>query len=191
LWAQYSQVIRPPQQKPVIPSLLILPPFFGPRHAGVEVAHHLRVRGLRDDVLDEVGNICLLADVALTHEQIGGQRQVALLGEAARHVGDVFVHAEDFRDHEDDRQVGLAGRPGAIDGNALAVHLQGDRAGREARFIGLDHRLSRHRQRGGRKAAAQCRLQEYATADAVREGGIGNQTAAIEYEIFHVHPSGQ
>jgi len=46
--------------------------------------------------------------VALAHEQLGRDREVAELRETPRHVGDVLVHTEDLRDHEHHRQ--LVGR---------------------------------------------------------------------------------
>jgi hypothetical protein len=74
---------------------------------------------------------------------------------------------------------------GAVDGNGLAVHAQVDGARGEARGIGLDQRLGRDRQRGSGKARAQRHLQEIAAVDALGKLGIGDEAAAILYEVFH------
>jgi hypothetical protein len=67
-----------------------------------------------DDLAEQFGDLAVRLRVALAHEQLGRDGQVAGLGEAPRHVGNVFVYAKDLRDHQHHRQVALARRLGAV-----------------------------------------------------------------------------
>ena len=112
LWAQYSQVMRPPQQKPVMARRVTSPwpRRFGPAYRRIEVAHHLRVGHLADDLLDDLADVGQPGHVALPHEEIGRDGEVADLRKPPANVADVLVHAEDLLHHQHHRER-AAGRP--------------------------------------------------------------------------------
>jgi hypothetical protein len=102
----------------------------GPRRRRVQVGHHLGVRHLRDD-LDDLVHL-QLRHVAVAGVQLGGDREVAELGEPAADVLDVLVDAEDLLHDEHGRERpafvrgGPVGRDGAVlDGD---LHLDGGEA---------------------------------------------------------------
>ena len=139
-----------------------------PRHRGIEVRHHLRVRHLAHHVLDEARDVGVLGRIALPCIQLGRDREVTRLRKATADILDVLVHAEDLLHHQHGRQPSLAGRCGAVGGH-LAVRC-GDLhfAGGQSLGIGGDHGLCVNwhdccgepgSQRGGDKAA---------TSDVVR-----------------------
>ena len=77
-------------------------------HPGRHV--HLVVRLLADDVADDLLDVGHLRKVGDARVDLGRDRHVAQLGEAAADVLDVFVDAEDLLVHQDDREVGALGR---------------------------------------------------------------------------------
>jgi exopolyphosphatase/guanosine-5'-triphosphate,3'-diphosphate pyrophosphatase len=87
----------------------------------------------------------MAAGVALPHEQLRRDREVARVGEAARDIGDVLVNAEDLADDQNHRSLGLALRRGAIDRQLDVADpdqlLSGDQTG----AVGLDGGLRHHR----------------------------------------------
>ena len=90
----------------------------GPGDGRVEVRHHLGVGHLGDDLGDDLLDVLDLRDVPLPGVQLGGDGQVAELGEPAADVLDVLVDAEDLLHDEDDRERparrrASPGRPGS------------------------------------------------------------------------------
>ena len=62
---------------------------------GVEIRHDLRVRNFRNDGADLIDGR-ELRDIALPRVELGGDREIAQLGEAPADILDVFVDAEDL-----------------------------------------------------------------------------------------------
>jgi hypothetical protein len=89
----YIQVTKPPQQKPVTASLATSAlPGFSVGDGGVEVGHDLFGRRLLDDLRDDLLRIGDFGRVPLPREELGGDREIAGLGEAAANILDVLVH---------------------------------------------------------------------------------------------------
>jgi hypothetical protein len=121
-------VVRPPQQKPVMPqaSGVGASVFLCELQRGVEVGAHLRVGHARDDLLDRL-HLAELGHVTLTVEELGGDRIVAGLREPPADVLDVLVDSEDLLHHQDHGHLALrvlrhcavsrqiAGRDGDLD----------------------------------------------------------------------------
>ncbi len=154
--APYSQTIRPPQQKPVIPSRLTSALPVPLAQATVASRSDMTcASGTLETTLRISWKAAELRDVALAGVHLGGDGEVAELGEPAADVLDVLVDAEDLLDDEDHGQVRAAGRHGAVGGD-LAVgdgdlHL----AGLEAVGVGRDRLggdgLGGHREAGGQR----------------------------------------
>ena len=121
-----------------------------PLHRGVEVAHHLRVGHLRNHLRDQLGHLAIALGIALAHEQLGRNGQVAGTGETPRGVGNVFMHAKDLGQHQHHGQTGLAGGRGTVGRHGKALDVDHHLARGQAIGRGLDRRLrhQRHRRRG-------------------------------------------
>ena len=76
----------------------------GPRDGRIKIRHHLLVGNLGDDLGDDLTNVLDLRDVPLPRIELGGDRQVAQLGEPPANVFDVLVDAEDLLHDQDDRE---------------------------------------------------------------------------------------
>ncbi|MHC2660521.1 hypothetical protein ACVINX_001306 [Bradyrhizobium diazoefficiens] len=110
-----------------------------PRHRHVEIGQQLGVRlGIHDrqQVLDvgHLGQVDALAEVI-----VGRDCECAELGQAPRHVLDVFVQAENLHRHDDHRRLGVAGGAGEIGRHLLGADLDPGVAGLEALGIRRDH----------------------------------------------------
>src|SRR6478735_5912763 len=126
LCASYIHTMRPPQQKPVMPSLAVsaLP------------------SPLAKATVESRSPMTCASGTLETMSLIRRDGVVAGLGEAAADVGDVRVHAEDFLHHQDGAEAGARRRHGAIGHHVLAVlGLHADRAGSEAVGRRGDHGL--------------------------------------------------
>ena len=117
----------------------------GVSDAGVEIGHHLRVRHFAHDLADDLRNLGHFRHVALSREQLGRNRKVAELGEAAAHILDVLMHAKNFLYHEHDRETGPGRRHGAIRDH-IAVFRRHFNFARDEAVGGRGDGLRRHRQ---------------------------------------------
>ncbi len=115
----------------------------GPIDRRVEIRHHLGIGDLRHDFGNDLLKISDLGHVALARVELGGDGQIAELGQPAAEVLDMFMDPEDFLHDEDDGKRPAAqghcpvGRHGTIArGN---FHF----AGFDPRGVGSD-RLGRH-----------------------------------------------
>ena len=133
-----------------------------PGHGGVQVAHDLGVGHLGDHLAHQLGEFSVALRVALAHEQLGRDRQVAGARQSHGGVGDVLMHAEDLRQHQHHRQPGFAGRlrpegrhleSGNVDAHLAHAQAVGGR---------LDGRLRHDGQRGGGVTHAQAKRQRAA-----------------------------
>ena len=172
--------MRPPQQKPVIARRSRVAALLRrPGDGGVEVAHHLRVRRLADDLGVQISAmLVILARIALAGEQFGGDGAVADLGQPPADVLDVFMHAEDLGDDQHHRRLVLARRRRAVGDHLAVLHRHLDFAGEQARGVGLDNRLRHDRLHGQREAGAEAGDEEAAAVERLRrnqafEFGIG------------------
>lgn len=104
----------------------------------VEVGHQLGVGLLGDDGGD-LGAVGGLREVADTGVDLGCDREVAELGEAAANVLNVVIDAEDLLVDQDDREVGALGGAGIVGGKLAVLHRDLRRAGVEAGGVGVDH----------------------------------------------------
>jgi hypothetical protein len=68
--------------------------------------------------------------IALPQEQLGRDGEVAQFGKAAGHIGNVFVHTKNFRNHQHHRQIGFARRCCTVGGHFEIAHHDGDLAHR-------------------------------------------------------------
>ena len=102
--------MRPPQQKPVMPSS---------RRVALPVALAQATVASRSAITCASGTLettlprsrlksAMLRDVALAREQLGRDGEIAELGEAPADVLDVLVHAEDLVHDQHDRRLALA-----------------------------------------------------------------------------------
>ncbi|OIQ76855.1 hypothetical protein GALL_414550 [mine drainage metagenome] len=126
-----------------------------PVAAGIEVLQHLGVGHLGNHIAHHLGNAAVGHRVALPHEQIGGQRQITPMGKPPGHIGDVFMHPENFGHHEHHRQIGLALGLGAIDRDLLPARFDLHLSRKQALGRSLNRRLRHHRPRGRGKPDAQ------------------------------------
>ncbi len=78
----------------------------------VEIRQHLRVRHLADQLFEQGRDIVVLIRIALTEVQFRRDSQIAFLCRAATKIANMFMHAENFLYHDNDRQrtVGIFGR---------------------------------------------------------------------------------
>ena len=158
LCASYIHTMRPPQQKPVMPSLAVSALPSPLAKATVESRSPMTCSSgtLDDDLADQLGNLGVGLGIALAEVEFRRDGVVAGLGEAAAHVGDVGVHAEDLLHHQDGAEALAARRHGAIGVHVLAVlGLDLDRAGGEPVGRRDDHGLRLHRLDGQREGAAE------------------------------------
>ncbi len=93
-----------------------------------------------DDVRENLVGVGHLRKIALARVELGGDCHVAELGQAAGRLLDVFVHAEDFFDHENDREYAGAVRLRAVGWDVALERGDGDLAGDEAVVVGVDRR---------------------------------------------------
>jgi len=138
----------------------------------------LRVGHLRDDVAHQPRHVGGVLRVALSHEHFGRNGKVTQPGEAAGHVGDVLVHAEDFRNHQHHRQVTLAGRRRAVGRHLEIAHGNGHRPGVQSGRVGGDG-LRSDRQHRRCKAAAHGGLNKAAATELAR------RRQAVEVLMVH------
>ncbi len=144
------------------------PPWPGrPARGGIEIAHHLCIRNLADDLCDDVVDLHV-RHIALPRIEVGCDREVTELGQTAAHVLDVLVHAEDLLHHQHRRQSGLAGRLRVIARDFAVAGGNAYVAGGEALSIGRDHRACSDRLHRRRETGADRRLEESASVDAQR-----------------------
>jgi hypothetical protein len=143
-----------------------------------EAPAHLAVGHLGNDRADgaDVGK---RGDVALTHVELGGDGEMAELGEAPADVADVLVDAEDLLHHEHHRE-GTAGRRlGPVGGDHPVgdrdLHLAGDEAvGGGGDRLGA-HRLDGEGEPGGERGHGAAAAQRGVVGDGV--GGKGHRAA--------------
>ncbi len=179
--------MRPPQQKPVMPSRDVSPL---PLPLAKATAASRSLMTCASGTLSTMGRIGIdrgeLRDVALARVHLHRDREVAGLGEAAADVLDVLVDAEDLLDDEDDRE-GPSGRGhGAVGRNLGVRRLDLDLARLEPGGVGRDHRLGGDGLHGQCKAGCQRGRKHMAT----RKVGIGGEAQAVQLEILHwVAPS--
>ncbi len=158
-----------------------------PGHRGVQVAQHLRIGHLRDHLAHQLGHLAIALRIALAHEQLGRDGQIARLGKAPRRVGDVLVHAEDLRQHQHHRQPRLARRLRAVGGHLEAGHVDHHLARRQPLGRGLDGRLRHDRQRGRGIARAQAQLERGAARGRQRLGRHIEQRLGVENVVGLQH----
>ena len=175
--------MRPPQQKPVMPRLrgVALARSLGKGDGRVEIGHHLRVRHLRDDLGDDLLHVGDVGDAALPGIELRGDRHVALLGEAAAHIADVLVHAEDLLHDQDDGECALLCRPGAIGRNLPVGRGDAHLSGFKPFAVRVDDGLSRDGAHGGSEPDREARGEHFTTVDVE----LGSQTAPIALETVH------
>ena len=143
--------------------------FRSPRGRRIEVGHHLRIGHFGNDVRIRAWMSARLGRVTLPREEFRRDGQVPLLGEPARDILDVLVHAEDLR-----TPPAPSGSPVLPAGCArYADHpappgRNPHFAGRQSLRVGRDHRLCLYRQHRRRKARAERGLHEPATVEAQR-----------------------
>ena len=136
-----------------------------PSGRGIEIRHHLRIGDPGDDGTDLL-DVRELRDVALARVEIGRDRHVARLGEAARDVLDVLVHAEDFLHHEDDRKALPAGGPRMVGRHLPVLHGNSRFARLEPLRVGRDLRLGDRLDRGGETGGERAHRANYRAAAA-------------------------
>ncbi len=158
-----------------------------PLHRGVQVAQHLRVGHLADHFRDELGHLAVALGVALAHEQLGRDGEVARLGEAARGVGDVLVHAEDLGQHQHHRKARPAGGRGAVGRHPEAVHVDHDLTDRQTVGRRADGGLGHQRHRGGGVAHAQRGLEGRSAGGAGLVGAASQQGLGVAGHVVFEH----
>ena len=149
-----------------------------PRHCRVEIAHYLRVRRLVGDIGQNIGDARILARITLPSEEFGPDRAVALLGEAATGVLDVFVSAEYLGNHQHHGRFAARFGLGPIGNHFAILDRHPDFTCQQPDLIGLDHRLRHYRLHSEGKTGPQTGHQKAPTI----KGTGRNQ--AIKFGIF-------
>ncbi|XQM34871.1 hypothetical protein DFLDMN_001681 [Cupriavidus sp. H19C3] len=152
-----------------------------PREGGVEIAHHLRVRHLLDDVGLQLLDGAKAAGIALARKQLGRDGEIAGLGEATAHIGDMLVHTEDLADDENHGQLLLALRLRTVDRHAEPRRGHRDLARGQTLEVGLDG-LRGHRQHGRGKRRPQRGLDEATAIERL----AGDETFHFGFEHAHL-----
>jgi hypothetical protein len=117
---------------------------------------------LRD--IGDPGEVDALAEII-----VGGDREDAELGEAPRHVLDVFVQAENLHRHQHDRRIGVALRSRVVAGHLAVGDLDLGVAGIEPIGVGLDD-IGAHGTGGERVAGRHSGGRRHETAARERRG---------------------
>ncbi len=139
---------------------------FRPCHGCVEIGGNLFVGNLGDDLRNDLLRIGHARDVAFARKQQRRDCEVALLGESAADVLDMFVDAEDFVHDEDGWERTAARGHCAIRGNFAAWDWNPDLAGDESVAVGCD-RVGRHRHHSQREAGCETSDHERATRNLI------------------------
>ena len=124
----------------------------GPGHGGVQVGQHLRIGHFGNHLADQLADLGVALGITLANKQLWRYRQIALVRQSPRRVGDVFVHAEDLGQDQHHRQAGFAGRLRAVGGHLKTCDVDGHFARREPIGGCLD-RCLRHDRQGRRRVA--------------------------------------
>jgi hypothetical protein len=159
---------------------------FGPCRAGVEILQHLGIGHLGNDAAHHFGDGAILHRIALPDEQVRGDGQIPLVRQPSRHIGDVFMHAEDFRHHQHHRQIGATLRLRPIDGDSLPARVDLDLASEQAVVAGLDRRLGCDRPSCRGEADAKRGADEFPPR-TVGAGAPRNEAGEFLVEVAAVH----
>ena len=76
----------------------------GPAGHVIEVGQHLRIRHLFDQSLEQRRDVAVIIRIALAEVELRCDSQIPLLCQTAADIADMFMHAENFLDHDNDRQ---------------------------------------------------------------------------------------
>jgi hypothetical protein len=117
-------------------------PLLRPVHRGGGIAQDLLAGHRQDDLQDRL-DVRDMTHAAFPLEQLGRDRVVAVLGEAARDVLHPLVHPPDLRDDQDDGGVGGVGGPGLVHRHVVAADRYGGVPGDDALRVGLDRLTER------------------------------------------------
>ena len=115
----------------------------------IQIRQHLTIRHLGDQLLEQLADIGVVVGVTLAEIELGRDRQIALLGQAAAQILNMFMDAEDFLHHQHDgERAALVGGFGDVGRQCIALGRDGRLPGVNALFVG-DNRGGGQR-RGGR-----------------------------------------
>lgn len=115
----------------------------------IQIRQHLTIRHLGHQLLEQLADIGVVVGVALAEIELGGNRQIALFGQAAAQILNMFMDAEDFLHHQHDGEGAVVvGGFGDVGRQRVSLGRNSRLPGVNALFIG-DNRGGGYR-RGGR-----------------------------------------
>ncbi len=117
----------------------------GPGSGGIQIGHDLGIGDFTDNFGKNGWNIANLANIALSHIQIGCDREVAQLGKAAANILNILVNAKNFLNHHHHRQIGCPCRLGTVSRNLAIGSSQTNKPSRQPIRRGANDRLTHSR----------------------------------------------